>query len=50
MHSLTAHVVAEGIECNTLWVPATKDPMHVDLLLTEEVAAKIRNLEARGKR
>ena len=50
MHALKTHVVAEGIECNIFWVRAPKDPMHVDLLLTEDIAAKIRNLGARSRR
>jgi hypothetical protein len=46
---LKAHV-AEGIEYNILWVRAPKDSMHVVLLLTEDIAAKIRKLGARSKR
>jgi hypothetical protein len=50
MHAVKAHVVAEGIEYYILWVRAPMDPMHVGLLLTEDIAAKIRKLGARGKR
>ena len=49
-HALKARVVAEGIEYNIIWVRAPKDPVHVGPLLTEVIAAKIRKLEARGKR
>jgi len=49
-HSLKAHVVADGREYNIFWVRAPEDSMHVGLLLTEDIAAKIRKLGARGKR
>jgi len=49
MRASKARVVAEGIENNILWFRAPEDPMHVDVLLAEDIAANIRNLGARCK-